>query len=110
METSHIVRSPLPDIEVPNITLYELAFSKFQTFGSKIALVSISQITCSQIKPKYLFHCSLIFCFVVDALDCIFFNTKVSIGGQFLLQNEKNLALTLPGTPTTPPAPMITMY
>ena len=44
MEDSHVVRSPLPDIEIPNITLHELAFSKFQTFGRKIALVSFSHI------------------------------------------------------------------
>ena len=44
MEDSYVVRSPLPDIEIPNITLHELAFSKLQTFGSKIALVGISKV------------------------------------------------------------------
>ena len=75
MEDSHVVRSPLPDIEVSNITLHELAFSKFQTFGSKIALVGISQMIRYQIKLIDLFNLSSIFCFMVDALDCIFLST-----------------------------------
>ena len=36
-----IVSSPLPDLSIPNITIHELAFVKFQTFGSGIALVCI---------------------------------------------------------------------
>ncbi len=47
MAGSPVVRSPLPDVQIPDITIHELAFEKFRNFDERIALVSASFVLCS---------------------------------------------------------------
>ena len=41
---SQVVKSPFPDINIPDVSVHELAFKKFEIYGRKTALVSISSM------------------------------------------------------------------